>query len=76
MATAVTTQLPVESGDLPILPAESSPARVTLKMQPIRKAAILMITLGDELARTMYPHFSEAELQRLTEEIASVRDVS
>jgi flagellar motor switch protein FliG len=41
----------------------------------MRKAAILMITLGDELARSLYPHLAETELQRLTEEIANVRDV-
>jgi flagellar motor switch protein FliG len=44
-------------------------------MSPIRKAAILMVTLGDELARTLYPQLSETELQSLTEEIANVRDV-
>ena len=76
MATAaMTPQLPPEHAAPPLLPAESTPARAILKMQPIRKAAILMITLGDEMARTMYPHFSEVELQRLTEEIANVRDV-
>jgi flagellar motor switch protein FliG len=58
-----------------MLPAESRPAHAILKVPPIRKAAILVITLGDEMARTMYPHFSEGELQRLTEEIANVRDV-
>jgi flagellar motor switch protein FliG len=58
-----------------VLPAESRPAHQPVKVSAIRKAAVLMITLGDELARTLYPHFSETELQRLTEEIANVRDV-
>ncbi len=77
MATAAATpHLPLESAVPPMLPAEShAAAKATLRMSPIRKAAILMITLGDEIARSMYPHFSEAELQRLTEEIANVRDV-
>lgn len=72
MATA--QSLPAEPADS-MLADESALSRATYRMLPIRKAAILMITLGDELARTMYPHFSEAELQRLTEEISNVRDV-
>jgi flagellar motor switch protein FliG len=44
-------------------------------MTPIRKAAVLMITIGDELARTMYQHLSESEVRVLTQEIAEVRDV-
>ena len=77
MATAA--PLPAEQNAPPMLPAESTPVPVrhkaTERMPPLRKAAILMITLGDELARTIYPNFSESELQRLTEEIANVRDV-
>ncbi len=77
MATAA--PLPAEHNAPPMLPAESTPVpakhKAIERMAPIRKAAILMITLGDELARTLYPHLSEIELQRLTEEIASVRDV-
>jgi flagellar motor switch protein FliG len=77
MATAA--PLPAEQNAPPMLSAESTPVsakhRAIERMAPIRKAAILMITLGDELARTLYPHLSEIELQRLTEEIASVRDV-
>ena len=74
MATAA-QQLPADAGLPPSLTAEAAATKVTYRMLPIRKAAILMITLGDELARMMYPHFTEPELQRLTEEIANVRDV-
>src|SRR5487761_1344281 len=59
----------------PLLPAESHAAPPHKNMQPLRKAAVLMITVGDELAGSMYQHLSEHELQLLTEEIASVRDV-
>ncbi len=60
---------------IPISPAEGRPLPARLAISPIRKSAILMITLGDELARLIYPRFSELELQRLTEEIGKVRDV-
>ncbi len=75
-AATATPPVPHDAAAPPMLSAESTPARAaTLKMLPIRKAAILMITLGDELARMLYPHFSETELQHLTEEISNVRDV-
>ncbi len=41
----------------------------------IRKAAILMISLGEELARTLVQSLSEMDVQRLTEEIASIKEV-
>ena len=59
----------------PVLPIESHPAPAKSAISPLRKAAILMITLGDELARLFYPRLSEIELQRLTEEIGKIRDV-
>lgn len=51
------------------------PAPKAAPMTPLRRAAILMITLGDEMARLLYPRLSEMELQRLTEEISKIRDV-
>ncbi len=77
MATAA--PLPAEQNAPPMLPSESTPVpskhKASERMSPIRKAAILMVTLGDELARMIYPQLSETELQSLTEEIANVRDV-
>ncbi len=77
MATAA--PLPAEQNAPPMLSAESTPVpaqhKAIERMPPLRKAAILMITLGDELARMIYTNLSESELQRLTEEIANVRDV-
>jgi flagellar motor switch protein FliG len=59
----------------PALFVENRPVPPKLPISAIRKAAILMITLGDELARLFYPRLSEIELQRLTEEIGKIRDV-
>lgn len=77
MATATTApQVPVQEA-LPAPPATEGKDKSPLRnLTPLRKAAVLMITIGDELARSIYQHLSEQELQLLTEEIASVRDVS
>lgn len=78
MSTAAPVQeITAQPAPMPeaVLPVESHPAPAKLTIPPIRKAAILMITLGDELARLFYPRLSELELQRLTEEIGRVRDV-
>ena len=49
--------LPAESG---FAPAESP---------GLRKAAILMVALGDELAKTLFLRLSETDVRRVTEEI-------
>lgn len=72
--TASVPQMPVQT--VPSLPPESGDKSTHKNMPPLRKAAVLMITIGDELARSIYQHLSERELQLLTEEIAAVRDVS
>jgi flagellar motor switch protein FliG len=41
----------------------------------LRKAAILMMGLGDELARTMFQSLSEPDVQRVIEEITRMGDV-
>lgn len=76
MSTAATVaQMPAQTIPAPLLAVESPEAALQKAMPPLRKAAVLMITIGDELARSMYQHLSEHELQLLTEEIAAVHDV-
>src|SRR6185437_6735599 len=76
MSTATTIpQIPVETVPPPLLPATSKETSPYSNMPPLRKAAVLMITIGDELAGTIYQHLSEHEVRLLTEEIAAVRDV-
>ncbi|RXH56617.1 flagellar motor switch protein FliG [Granulicella sibirica] len=42
----------------------------------LRKAAILMVTLGDELAKKMFQSLSESNVQRVTDEIMRLHEVS
>ena len=42
----------------------------------IRKAAILLVLLGDEAASAVYRHLPQEELHRLTEEIASLQPIT
>ncbi len=53
-----------------ILPAEAgfAPAEVS----GLRKAAILMVALGDELAKMLFQSLSEQDVQRVTDEISKV----
>jgi len=45
-------------------------------MPGMRKAAILLVTLGEELAKTMFQSLTEQNVQRVTEEIMSLRAVT
>jgi len=45
-------------------------------MPGMRKAAILMVTLGEELAKKMFQSLTEQNVQRVTEEIMSLRAVT
>ena len=77
MSTAASVpQAPAQDAPPPQLSAESKDKSPNMNLTPLRKAAVLMIMIGDELARSMYQNLSERELQLLTEEIASVRDVT
>ena len=40
-----------------------------------QKAAILLISLGPDVAASVYKHLSEEEMEKLTLEISSVRKV-
>ncbi|NYF80340.1 flagellar motor switch protein FliG [Granulicella arctica] len=55
--------LPVEAG---FAPAE---------MPGIRKAAILMVALGEELAKSMFQSLSDTDVRRLTDEITRLGEV-
>src|SRR5271163_1044610 len=41
----------------------------------LRKAAILMVEIGDELAKTLFQSLSENDVRRVTEEITRLGDV-
>ena len=42
----------------------------------LRKAAVLLVLLGEEAATTIYRHLSQPQLQRLTQEIAELNSIS
>ena len=42
---------------------------VPAEMPGLRKAAILMVAIGDELAKTLFQSLSETDVQRVTDEI-------
>src|SRR6202012_6119228 len=41
----------------------------------VRKAAIFLVALGDEIGKKILQHLSESDVQRLTEEIAELRGI-
>src|ERR1700678_1611153 len=56
-----------------LLPAEAgfTPAEIP----GLRKAAILMVAVGDELAKMLFRSLSDADVHRVTEEITRLGDV-
>lgn len=56
-----------------LLPAEAG--FEASEMSGLRKAAILMVALGDELAKTLFQSLSETDVRRVTEEITRLGEV-
>ena len=56
-----------------LLPAESG--FIPAEMSGLRKAAVLMVALGDELAKTLFQSLSENDVQRVTDEITRLGEV-
>jgi flagellar motor switch protein FliG len=56
--------------------AKSKQRPATQAMTGIRKAAILLVLLGDEVASAVFRHLSTPEVQRLTQEIAELSYIS
>lgn len=52
------------------------PPMPNVTIAPLRKAAILVMTLGEETAKTLLRGLGEADIQRLTEELSRVGDIS
>src|SRR3984957_16999772 len=48
---------------------------VPAEIPGLRKAAILMVAIGDELAKTLFQSLSEKDVRRVTDEITSLGDV-
>ncbi len=52
------------------------PEAPKLVIAPLRKAAILIMTLGEETSKTLLRGLGEQEVQRLTEELSRMREIS
>ncbi len=57
----------------PLLPADAGFAPI--EMPGLRKAAILMVALGEELAKSLFQSLSELDVRRLTDEITRLGEV-
>ncbi|MGB9147501.1 MAG: flagellar motor switch protein FliG [Acidobacteriaceae bacterium] len=55
------------------LPSESEPGQSPLS--GVRKAAVFLVAVGDELGRKILQNLAEPDVQRLTEEIADLRNI-
>ena len=49
--------------------------RLTAQMNGLRKAAILMIAVGEDIARDILRALPEGDVQRITEELADLKSV-
>jgi len=58
------------------VPPVALPESPKLTIAPLRKAAILIMTLGEETSKVLLRGLGESEVQRLTEEISRVGDIS
>ena len=71
MGTAIATATPLTSPPFP--PSEQ---KTGVSITGLRKAAILMVLLGDEAAVQIYKNLSPDDVRRLTQEIAEVETIS
>lgn len=55
------------------LPSESGSGQAPLS--GVRKAAVFLVAVGDELGRKILQNLAESDVQRLTEEIADLRNI-
>ena len=70
MGTAIQTATPLGMSPPP------TGGRREIQINGLRKAAILMVLLGDEAAVEIYKNLNSADIRRLTQEIAEVETIS
>ena len=54
----------------------AAPRRLAANLTGVRKAAVLLVTVGEELAKEILRALPEADVQLLTEELADLRGIS
>ncbi len=55
---------------------EAGRSKLTASMSGIRKAAVLLVAVGEDLAKEILRQLPEPDVQRLTEELADLRGIS
>src|ERR1700712_2706834 len=73
MASA--TARPTDSGQENVLLLAAESGFVAANISGLRKAAILMVAVGDELAKTLFLSLNEDDVQRVTDEITKLGPV-
>lgn len=70
-------ELPNASSTSLMMPAALEERRRTLSagLPGVRKAAILMVAVGDELGKKIIQNLPEADVQRVTEELADLKNI-
>ena len=74
MATAAVVAAPVGAFSAAALPP-AKPGGILGEMSGLRKAAILMVAVGDELAKVLFKGLSNADIQQVTNEITKLGEV-
>src|SRR5215470_20142574 len=69
---AAAASLPTTTSLVPPATERRLPERL---LSGIKKAAILIVAVGDELGKKIFQNLPDADVQRLTEEIANLRNV-
>ncbi|HEX3435912.1 MAG TPA: flagellar motor switch protein FliG [Pseudacidobacterium sp.] len=72
MATAATA--PPDTTSL-VPPPPAGRRTVSQQLPGIKKAAILVVAIGDELGKKIFQNLPDSDVQRLTEEIADLRNI-
>ena len=70
---AVAEQAPAPKVTSLVAPAPARPH--PLQIPGIRKAAILIVACGEELAKLIFQNLPESDVQRITEEIAELKNI-
>lgn len=75
MATAQMATATMQGGQRNPLLLPEEAGFVPVELPGLRKAAILLVALGDELAKTLFQSLSESDVQRVTEEITRLGEI-
>jgi flagellar motor switch protein FliG len=73
---AIPEQQPEQAASTSLTAPQAARRSLSANLPGIRKAAILMIAMGDEVGRKILQNLPETDVQRLTEELAQLKNIS